>query len=167
MKPTLCLFLALACLLTACGGPISEIPMPTGTPDSHQLAVQALTGFFDALNRGDYSTAAALFGDDYEILTNMNPDTSATDHVALWKQGCQFNGFQCLKIKEIVSSRQIDKDTFDFVVHFANADGSLFIQGPCCGEDPTTVPPVSEFTIQVQRNAQGAFQVWDMPPYVP
>ena len=153
-------------MLAACQPP-SEIPLPTGTPDSHQLAFKALDDFFAALNSGDYATAVSLFGDDYEILTTMNPDISATDHVALWKQGCQFNGFQCLKIKEIVSSSQIDKDTFDFVVHFANADGSLFIQGPCCGEDPTTMPPVSEFTIQVQRNAQGAFQVWDMPPYVP
>ena len=153
-------------MLAACQPP-SEIPLPTGTPDSHQLAFKALDDFFAALNSGDYATAVSLFGDDYEILTTMNPDISATDHAALWKQGCQFNGFVCMKVKEVVSSEQISKDIFKFVVHFANADGTLFVQGPCCGEDLTTMPPVSEFTIEVRRNAQGMFQVWDMPPYVP
>jgi len=166
MKPPRCLLLGLMLFLAACG-PIAEIPLPTPTPDAHQLAIQALTGFFDALNRGDYTAAVGLFGDDYEILTTMNPAISASDHVALWKQGCQFNGFQCLKIKEIVSSEQVSQDVFRFTVHFASADGSLFVQGPCCGEDATTMPPVSEFKIELRRNAQGRFQVWDMPPYVP
>lgn len=166
MKPILSLFLTLAFGLVACA-PVAEIPLPTGTPDTSQQARLALTGFFEALHRGDYAAADKLFWDDYEILTTMNPDISASDHVALWKQGCQFNGFQCLQIKEIVSSEQVDADTFRFVVHFENADGSLFIQGPCCGEDPTSVPPVSDFAYQVRRDPAGAFRVMDMPPYVP
>ena len=156
----------LALFASACG-PVAEIPLPTGTPDISQSARQALTGFFEALNRGDYAAADRLFWDDYEILTTMNPDIAAGDHVALWKQGCQFNGFQCLKIKEIVSSEQVDADTFRFVVHFQNADGTMFVQGPCCGEDPTGVPPVSEFAYQVRRDKTGNFRVMDMPPYVP
>ncbi len=166
MKPSLLLFFTLTFVLAACG-PIAEIPLPTATLDNSQLARQALIGFFEALNRGDYAAAERLFGDDYEILTSMNPDISASEHVALWKQGCQFNGFQCLKIKEIVSAEQVNENTFRFVVHFQNADGTLFIQGPCCGEDPTSVPPVSEFKYEVRRNDKGMFQVMDMPPYVP
>ena len=162
MKPILAMLL-FALLLSACA-PATLAPTPV-SPDGQ--AALALTSFFTALNRGDYSAAEALFGDDYEVLTGMNPNTPAGDHLALWKQGCQSNGFQCLKIKEIVSSEKVDEDTYRFVVHFANADDSLFIQNPCCGEDLTTTPPVSEFTYEVRRSAAGKFQVMDTPPYVP
>jgi len=149
-------------LLSACA------PAATPTPASPEdQAAQALTDFFAALNRGDYAAADALFGDDYEVLMGMNSGIPATDHLALWKHACQFNGFQCLKIKEIVSSTQVYDGDFNLVVHFANADGSLFVRNPCCGEDLTTTPPVSEFTYEVKRNDQGKFQVMDTPPYVP
>lgn len=163
MKPILAMLLFVL-LLSACA-PAAPAPTPASADGQ---AAQALTDFFAALNRGDYSAAEALFGDDYEVLTGMNSGSiPASDHLALWKQACQSNGFQCLKIKEIVSSEKVDEDTYQLVVHFANADGSLFIQNPCCGEDLTTTPPVSEFKYEVRRNDQGKFQVMDMPPYVP
>jgi hypothetical protein len=159
MKPILVMLL-FALLFSACAP-----ATPAGPEDQ---AAQALTDFFGALNRGDYNAAVALFGDDYEVLTGMNSASiPASDHVALWKQACQSNGFQCLKVKEIVSSEKVDEDTYQFVVHFANADGSLFVQNPCCGEDLTATPPISEFTYEVRRNDQGKFQVMDTPPYVP
>jgi hypothetical protein len=163
MKSITLMLLLITFLLSACA-PAAAAPTPASADGQ---AAQALSGFFDALNRGDYAAAAALFGDDYEVLIGMNPNLPAGDHLALWKQGCKFNGFQCLKIKEIVSSEKVDEETFRFVVHFAKADGSLFVQNPCCGESLTSMPPVSEFTIQVRRNAQGKFLVMDMPPYVP
>ncbi|MGC1379382.1 MAG: hypothetical protein WA821_24335 [Anaerolineales bacterium] len=162
MKPILVMLL-FALLLSAC------TPAATPTPaNPEDQAAQTLTDFFAALNRGDYAAAEALFGDDYEVLIGMNSGSiPASDHVALWKQACQSNGFQCLKIKEIVSSTQLNDGDFALIVHFANADGSLFVQNPCCGEDLTTTPPVSEFTYEVKRNDQGKFQVMDTPPYVP
>src|SRR5258706_3333042 len=166
LRRTSYLFRPLLCLLAACGR-FAKTTLPRVPRDDSQSARQALTGFFEALNRGDYAAAESLFGDDYEILTTMNPDIPASDHVALWKQGCRFNGFQCLKIKDIVSSEQVNENIFRFTVHFANADGTLFIQRPCCGEDPTSVPSVSEFKYEVRRNDKGVFQVMDMTPYVP
>ena len=160
---TILVMLLFVLLLSACA-PAALAPTPASADGQAALA---LTDFFAALNRGDYAAAEALFGDDYEVLTGMNSGIPASDHLALWKQGCQSNGFQCLKIKEIVSSEKADEDTYRFVVHFANADGSLFIQNPCCGEDLTTTPPVSGFTVEVKRNDQGKFQVMDMPPYIP
>jgi len=162
MRPILTI-LVFVLMLSACA---PATPAPTPATLDGQAAL-ALTSFFAALNRGDYGVAVALFGDDYEVLTQMNPNLPATDHPALWKKACQSNGFQCLKIKEIVSSEKVDDDTFSFVVRFANADGSLFVRNPCCGEDLTTTPPVSEFTYEVRRNAEGKFQVMDTPPYVP
>lgn len=166
MKPVFLALFTFSLILSGCAGP-REIPLPTPTTDNSQPARQVLTGFFEALNRADYAAADKLYGGSYETLTTMNPDVPASDHVTLWKQGCQFNGLQCLKVKEVVASDQVYENTFLFVVHFTNADGTLFAQGPCCGEDQTGVSPVSEFQYEVRLNQQGRFQVMDMPPYVP
>ena len=163
MKPITLILLVFAFVLCACAP-------STGAPtsvDAAEQAAQALTGFFEAVQRGDYAAAEALFGDNYEILGAMNPGIPVSDHTGLWKQACRSNGFQCLKVKEIVSTQQVDENTFRFVVHFEQADGTLFIQGPCCGEDETSMPPISEFEYEVRRNAQGKFQMMDMPPYIP
>jgi hypothetical protein len=165
MKPIFFALLASLFILSACAGPGTLAPPPA--LDHREAASQVLSSFFEALNRSDYAAAARLYGGSYETLATMNPDIPADDHVALWKQGCQFNGLQCLKIKEILLSEQVDENTFHFIVKFQNADGSLFTQGPCCGEDETSMPPVSEFGYEVRRNANGQLQVMDMPPYVP
>jgi hypothetical protein len=158
MKRIFFVLLASMLILSACAG---------AAGDDNKAARQALSDFFDALNRGDYAAADILYGGSYETLATMNPDVPAGEHTTLWKQGCQFNGFQCLKIKEFLLSEQVDGNTFHFVVQFQNADGSLFVQGPCCGEDETSMPPVSEFGYEVRRSASGQLQVMDMPPYVP
>jgi hypothetical protein len=161
MKAILLFLLLFVLALSGCASPAT-------TPDGDtQAARQALTRFFEALNLADYTAAAGLYGGSYETLATMNPDIPTGERARLWEQGCEFNGFQCLRVKEIVLSERVGETTFHFIVHFENADGTLFVQGPCCGEDETGMPPVSEFPYEVQRNAEGLFQVMDMPPYVP
>jgi hypothetical protein len=39
--------------------------------------------------------------------------------------------------------------------------------GPCCGADPATTPPQTEFTFRVARDRSGQYKVLDLPVYVP
>jgi len=160
---------ALIFLMVACSVKTptqSATPIPA-TSDTRAEASQALQTFFEDLNVGDYKNAAALYGGSYDWLSSMNPDIDPADHVSLFKQGCQLNGFQCLKILRVTFDSQPSTNDFIFVVQFQNADGTLFVQGPCCGEDETTSPPVSEFKYTVTRTDSGNYLVMDRPPYVP
>lgn len=176
----LCLFLA-AC---ATGGtstvpplpsqptyltPGSTLPRPSApTLDANAAeARDVMLRFFAALNSADYATAASLYGGTYETLVTWNPDVSPTDRVALWKRACEQNGLQCLTVLNVASQEQVSANVMKFVLHFRNSDGTLFVLGPCCGENATTMPPVSEFECSVARTSSGDFKVNCLPPYVP
>ncbi len=163
------LAIGLILLMAACSAkPPTESTAPVpATPDYRLEASQALQTFFNDLNRGDYEAAVALYGGSYEWLSGMNPDIDPNDHVALFSQGCQFNGFVCMRTMLISFKSQPSATEFVFGVQFQNADGSLFVQGPCCGEDETASTHVSEFKYTVTRTDSGAYLVMEMPPYVP
>jgi len=130
-------------------------------------ARNVLLRFFTALNSGDYGTAASVYGGSYETLIAWNPDLPATDLIALWQRACEQNGLQCLPVHEVVGEQALSANVLKFTVHFRNPDGSLFVLGPCCGENETTMPPVSEFECNVARTSSGDFKVLCLPPYVP
>lgn len=157
------LVVLLAALSTGCTG---KTPAEVQNTPQDEAAV-ALQNYFDDLHSGDYAAAVALYGGDYEWLTAMNPDIDPADHVALFTNGCRNNGFQCLELLKITFSSQPSENEYMFFVQFKNADGTHFVQGPCCGEDETTSPPVSEFAYTVTRNEAGEYQVLELPPYVP
>ena len=137
----------------------------SGAQDS-EMALQALSDFFGALNSADYPRADALYGGTYETLTGWNPDVDPQDHVTLWEKGCTQNGLQCLTLRSATLKDQGDGE-FVFTVEFNNPDGSLFVRGPCCGASETDMPPVSQFEIHVVKTAEGKYLVTDMPVYVP
>jgi len=56
---------------------------------------------------------------------------------------------------------------FILTVQFLTNADEVFFLGPCCGEDETTMPPISEFSIHVVQNLTGGFKILDLPPYVP
>jgi hypothetical protein len=129
-----------------------------------EAARRALGAYFDALAAGDYSTAEALYGGSYDMLTTWNPDTPAADLDTLWKLACTQNGLQCLRLRAVVLAQQISESEFKFTVEFNNADGALFQQGPCCGDD--TAPTLETFEYSVVDSGAG-WKVMDLPPYVP
>lgn len=100
------------------------------------------------------------------MLIEHNPSTDPQDHAALLKSGCTINGFQCLKVKEIVQSEQAAPDTFRFVVAFRRAAGDLFVLGPCCEANATDMPPRTQFDFTVKK-IDGRFLVQELPVYVP
>ena len=140
----------------------------TQTPglDDLALARAALGAFFDALNGSQYAKAEALYGGGYEELAAMNPSIDPNDRAALLENACTVNGYQCLKVKNIVQQTQTAPDSFAFTVEFANVDGGLFGLGPCCSGAGTVAPPQSEFAYTVLKVGD-AFQVQGLPVYVP
>ena len=64
-----------------------------------------------------------------------------------------------------ITYRGFDADgNYLFDVEFTSPDGTLFVQGPCCGE--TEGPTFSSFPFRVKKIESG-FVVLDLPPYVP
>lgn len=131
------------------------------------LAHTTLVQFFNHLYAGRYEEAVTLYDGDYQLLIDQNPEIDPADHVALLKNACTTNGFQCLKIKLAGIDWKNSPNEYVFTAQFQNDDGSLFVLGPCCGASETEQPPVSFFEIRVLKIAEGEFRVLDMPPYMP
>jgi len=125
----------------------------------------ALIDYFKALNSGDFSLAARLYGGPTDLLQTWNPDIK--DDLPAWlTNACEHNGLVCLLPRSVRLLGPDERGGYKFFVEFNNADGSLFVQGPCCGE--TSGPSFSRFTFSVLPLPSGTgWQVMDLPPYVP
>ena len=125
-------------------------------------AQNALRDYLMALHTSDYDLGAELYGGDTSLLQTWNPDIG-NDLPTLFERACSQNGLQCLAPRSI-TYRASEVDGHHFWVEFNNNDGTLFQQGPCCGE--TNGPLVSMFPFFVEQNFSG-FVVQELPPYVP
>jgi hypothetical protein len=142
-------------------------PTATETLSDDQRALHVLVAFLESLHVGKYEEAARLSGGTYEAMIDHNPSIDPNDHVALLRNACTINGTECLEMKNAGLDRAISPTEFVFKVDFLNADGSLFVRGPCCGGSETDFPPESVFLYKVVKTSDGRFLVMDMPPYVP
>lgn len=133
-----------------------------GVCEQHRVSL----AFFDHLAGGQYDAAAELYGGSYETLVNYNPGIDPDDVAALWRNGCQVNGLQCLPVRIANFNEETATGETIFTVQFSNPDASLFVRKACCGETPTT-PPAFEFEYRVVQGGDGQFRVLDMPIYVP
>ncbi len=134
--------------------------------DDAEPARQALISFFDQLAAGDYTAAVEQYGGSYNTLVEFNPELDPNDYPALWQNGCQINGLQCLTVRSALLGEPMTAGEYVFTVEFNNPDGSLFELGACCGETAET-PSTSQFAIRVAKDENGRFCVLDLPVYVP
>ena len=126
-------------------------------------AETALYLYLTALSAGDTIFAAKLYGGDTELLQTWNPDI-IDDLPKLLERACTQNGLVCMAPRT-VTYRGLDADgNHQFLVEFSNPDGTLFHQGPCCGE--TEGLSFSSFLFRVVKTESG-YAVLDLPPYVP
>lgn len=166
---SLSLLMALCVAAAACSPnlvtpPASEAP----TSGDEELALQALTAFFDHLNAGRYPEATELYGGSYEVLIGYNPDLDPQDLAGLFRNGCTVNGLQCLEVRDARLQEQVPATgEYRFLVEFSTADGELFVRGPCCGATEEEMPSESEFLFTVVRGGDGEYRVQDLPVYVP
>jgi len=127
-------------------------------------AEKDLRDYLTALHTGDYILAAKLYGGDTSLLQTWNPDI-ANDLPALFERACAQNGLQCLSPRT-VTYRGSEVDSHHFWVEFSNDDGTLFQQGPCCGETGGT--PVSMFPFSAEKSSsRSGYVAQELPPYVP
>lgn len=146
---------------------VSTIEIINTTAANDGSALNALSQFFDHLHVGRYEEAVKLYGGSYQVMIDQNPTIDPADLVALIKNACTVNGFQCLQLKIAGIEYKPSPNEYLFTVQFQNNDGSLFELGPCCGAPETEQPPVSLFEVRVKQVAEGQFRVLDMPPYMP
>ena len=123
----------------------------------------ALVDYLKSLNSGDFALAARLYGGPTDHLQTWNPEIK-NDLPAWLEQACKNNGLVCMLPRSVTHRGPDARGGEQFLVEFNNADGSLFAQGPCCGE--TSGPSTSRFLFSVLP-AGNAWQVQDLPPYVP
>lgn len=127
-------------------------------------ARETLRAYLAALEAGRYDDADALYGGGYALLKNWNPDVPASNHIKLLSRGCNQNGLNCLALRRVVGETAISASEYNFVVELMNADGTLFVQEPCCGD--TTGPTIARFPFTVKQ-VNGKLLVQDLPPYTP
>ncbi len=153
-------FIISVVLLTSCSTPVSN--------NGNELATAQATleSFFTLLAHGAYQQASDLYGGDYEGLRSLDDAIPADDYEALWEYGCTSKAFQCYEIKDVLKANIDDQGIFHFIVEFKLNDSELLVVGPCCGADPTQMPPRSQFEFTVRRN-KGKFLVQDPPIFVP
>jgi hypothetical protein len=152
-------------LLAGCLPQAATQDLSTSLPSTAGEAQEALVEFLTLLSSGGYEAAVPLYGGEYEHLQVFNPEIEPDDHAALWAWVCDHRLLQCLAVRSTEFVRQ-QGSTFIFLVEFNNADGSLFVRGPCCGADETEMPPQTQFEYRVMQT-EGKFLVLDTPPYVP
>ncbi len=132
-------------------------------PPEKDEAEQVLREYLYTLNKGDYISGAKLYGGSIELLQIWNPDIT-DDLPAFLERACTQNGLVCM-IPLSIAYRGIDANgNYQFRVEFSNPDGSLFVQGPCCGEENGVT--FTSFLFRVARTDNG-YAVLDLPPYVP
>ncbi len=135
-------------------------------PEKANTPELAFNEYFSLLNEGNYKEAMYYHGAGYETLYAWNGGVSPADRITLFKNGCEMNGWQCLKVKKILKTEKISDTETKFTVQFQNNDGSLFERGPCCGSTEEQDPTQREFTYNVKKTKNG-FMVMNEPLYVP
>jgi len=130
------------------------------------LAEQTAVAFFKDLSAGRYEKAAEMYSGDYEGLASLNDEIPPDDHAALWKNGCEINGLQCLPIYRIINTEKFSLNEFRITVEFRDASGGVFVLGPCCGATAEEMPPVSQFDVYVIER-DGSYFVTSLPVFQP
>jgi hypothetical protein len=170
---------AFAASLIACGmgssveadsAQASEVraaPIPPGAA----VAAGTVESFFAHLNAGRWAEAAQLYGGDYEILTQWNPDVDPNDHAALWMHGCTHNGLLCVKVKRVVRVTEVALFHYRFTVEFERPEshdtpGNVLVIDDCCMGPKSKADkccPTTEFDYDVVSTNGGPALVLQKP----
>lgn len=132
----------------------------------HSNASEAFIRYFDLLNAKQYAEALPYHGSGFELLQTWNPDIDPNDQIDLLRHGCEFNGWNCLRVKSIMEQERLGPETYLAIVQFQNEDGTLFKRGPCCGATEEEMPTQTNFEYIVKQTGD-VFQVMTEPVYTP
>jgi hypothetical protein len=138
---------------------------PTGEMAEAYAVLQA---YFKALNEGDYTQAAMMYGGEFDILREYNPEIDPENHAELFEAACGLNGFLCdLRFKNLVQAVYVSDETYKFLIELQTKNGLLFELGPCTENAPLEeclLVTQFEYTVQLTENQ---FRVTNLPVYMP
>jgi hypothetical protein len=144
---------------------LATIARANATPDAErESARDALVAFLSALHSKDFALAATQYGGDTEALEDWEPDIQL-DLPHLLERGCTRYGLQCMPVRAILYRGPDARGGYQFLVEFTAPDGSLFHQGPCCGDESEGPFPAS-FIFSVLKPDEN-WLVMNLPPYMP
>ncbi len=141
--------------------------LPSGDPPATDLAAarQAMLSFFSALADKRYADAAPLYGGSYEAAMAQDASISPDRPAQAWEMICTSEF--CLPVSDIVDSRALSPDEYEFLVGFAGLNGVRFDYSICCGYFGP--PPVTSFfvySVKVER-VDGQWRVMGGPVPTP
>jgi hypothetical protein len=145
----------------------TTVPKNSSNFPDVESAQQALVRFFSHLHEGKYELASALYGGEYDVMRDHNPDIDPDDLAALFRKACTVNGAQCLEVKNATFLAQPSPAEYQFTVLFSKDDGSIFVRGPCCGDDNPNHVAQTEFIYTVQSECTGKYHVIELPVFGP
>jgi hypothetical protein len=133
-------------------------------PPEASAAVVVLRQYFQAVSTGDYTTAVALYGGDYEDMIGSNPTVDPSDHVALFRDACAYQ-LQCqLRIGRILPGQYTAPSLFEFHLELRTPEGDIFTLEGCCGDDSGEVVRLFRFTVADEGDG---LRVMTRPVYMP
>ena len=132
-----------------------------------QSAREALIKFFSDLHAGEYERAVYIYGGEYSIMIDHNPELDPEDHAGLLRNACTINGAQCLEVRRATFLDQPSPTEFRFAVEFSNDDGSLFTLGPCCEDSFSEGSHQTEFIYTSGLECTNEYRVMEPPVYLP
>lgn len=133
---------------------VVDVPPLSFKDQAWHDANASLTQFLGLLHERAYAAAGGRYGGDLSQLRAWNPEVGQNDVVALWKNGCEINGLQCLRVASVVPMSHDGDDTFNFSVTFTTNEGTLF-----------AVHGQSDFPFVVRAGSDGLYLVETIPPY--
>jgi hypothetical protein len=164
---------------------IQKKELPQLQPGQTPFEDFAMEEFFQNLNEKQYDRAIPSYDGLYNQFRDWNPTVSYYDLGTLWKNACEMNGLNCLRVKDIVkkeivtpeevfrdevtdgwSEKQYKYDlVYKYTITYQNQDGSTFQIGPCCGEEDNG-ERTKEFNVLVGKKDNNFF-ILTPPPYTP
>jgi hypothetical protein len=154
--------------------PFNSLPQPSFKPllpsgetpaTDVDAARQAMLSFFTDLAEQRYEEAGALFGGSYDIYKIQDESISADQPGMAWQNICQIEF--CLMISDILDSRQVSPDEYEFLVGFVNSNGMRFYYSICCGYlGPTPPEEWFVYLVTVER-VNGKWLVMNGPRPLP
>jgi hypothetical protein len=159
------IFLCSIVVLTGCSNTSNKI----NEQDDLSIAENALISFFDHLDSQNFEKALELFelnhsADSWEGLEIFSLPEERDNRAQVLKNYCAATG-TCLKAMVIDTIKE-NEETYNLLVQFKRADGSIFILGPCCGATEEEMPSQKEFNFKVKK-INNEFKVITTPIYVP
>ena len=143
--------------------PITAAPQPSFKPllpsgaapvTDQDAAREAMLSFYAALAEWRFEDAAKLFGGSYDEYIAQDASISPDQPGMAWQNICTMEF--CLAVSDILDTRQVAPDEYEFLVGFVTENGSRFDYSICCGNfQPTPVVTWFVYSVKVQKvNAQ-------------